>query len=128
MTSRQPPKPMLQDEQGNVTFLVSNQSFDISPVDIEVLIDEQVAIRGEFDVQGDQLPQHNLQQFRFQLEKGKHTIIISSVKGDAQLDREFEVTGSHAVIIIYWYNPNSKRAGPTKFFTMEIRDQLMGFM
>lgn len=114
---------LTQDEQGNVTFLISNQSIGINPVDIKILIDGQVAIQGHFDVKGDQLPQHNWQKYRFQLKVGKHTILISSVKGETLLDGNFEVTGSHTVIIAYWYDPNFQRGEQTKFFTLEIRDQ-----
>ena len=117
-----------QDKQGNVTFLISNQSIGINPVDIKILIDGQVAIQGHFDVKGDQLSQHNWQKYRFQLKGGKHTIFISSVKGEALLDGNFEVTGSHTVIIAYWYDPNVQRGEQTKFFTLEIRDQPVRIM
>lgn len=117
-----------QDEQGNLSLLISNQSYYINPVDIKVSIDCEVAVREEFDVQGNQLPQHNWQQFRFKLENGKHTIAISSVKGDANFESTFEVTGFHIATIAYWYYPNIRISEPRKYFTFEIRKKPVGYM
>ena len=46
----------MQHMDDNVTLLVSNQSFDIDPVDIEISIDGQAIVQDALDVQGDQLP------------------------------------------------------------------------
>ncbi len=108
-----------QDADGNVTLLVSNQSFDVSPVDIEISIDEQVVVRDKFDVQGDQPPQHNWQQYHLRLDDGPHSLVAKSEKGQAQLHTMFEVAGAHSVAIAYWLNRRSARSKLKGFFTVE---------
>ena len=70
---------------GNFTLTVSNQSFDIDPVDILVKIDEITVIDDEFLVK----QQHNYHHFEFLLKPGTHTIYAESIKGNYQLNEEF---------------------------------------
>jgi len=117
-----------QNEKGNLSIHVSNQSYDINTVDINVLIDDKIAIHDDFDVKGNQTPQHNWQQYRFQLENGEHKIIISSLKGNAKFENTFEISGSHVVIIAYWYDPKIQRIAHKKYFTVEFRDKSIAYM
>jgi len=72
---------------GNFTLTVSNQSFDIDPVDILVKIDGITVIDDEFLVK----QQHNYQYFEFLLKPGTHTIYAESIKGKSQLNKEFTI-------------------------------------
>ena len=112
-----------QDENGNVTFLLSNQSFDINPVDIEVRLDGKVAIEGEFDVTGDQMPQHNWLHYRFQLESGDHELTVSSDRGEAQLATVLAVAGMHTVAVAFWHGRQVAGGPLGGFFTLDIRGQ-----
>ncbi|MFC1505778.1 hypothetical protein ACFLQ6_01765 [Thermoproteota archaeon] len=117
-----------QNEKGNVILFASNQSLEINVVDIEILIDGKIAVKSEFAVAGNQLPQHNWRQFRFQLERGIHSIVISSKKGNARLEREFRVSGSHTAYIAYWYDMNNQKMSSKKYFTFTISDKSPAYM
>ena len=71
----------------NFSLTVSNQSFDIDPVDILVKIDEITVIDDEFLVK----QQHNYHHFEFLLKPGTHTIYAESIKGNYQLNEEFTI-------------------------------------
>jgi hypothetical protein len=72
---------------GNFSLTVSNQSFDIDPVDILVKIDGITAIDDEFLVK----QQHNYHHFEFLLKPGTHMIYAESIKGKYKLDKEFTI-------------------------------------
>jgi hypothetical protein len=72
---------------GNFSLTVSNQSFDIDPVDILVKIDEITIIDDEFLVK----QQHNYHHFEFLLKPGTHTIYAETIKGKYQLNKEFTI-------------------------------------
>jgi hypothetical protein len=108
----------MQPMDDNVTLLVSNQSFDIDPVDIEISIDGQVIVQDEFDVQGDQLPQHNWQQYHLRLNDGLHSLVVKSEKGQAEQQAKFAVAGAHSCTIAFWYDHRSSRSKPKGFFTV----------
>jgi hypothetical protein len=109
----------MQDSHGNVTLLISNQSFDVNPVDIKVSIDGQVIVKDKFDVQGDQPPQHNWRQYHLRLEDGPHSLAVDSKKGQAQLRTTFEVAGRHTLAIAYWHGRRSAKSKPEGYFTIE---------
>ena len=69
---------------GNFSLTVSNQSFDIDPVDILVKIDGITVIDDEFLVK----QQHNYHHFEFLLKPGTHTIYAESNRGNHQLNEE----------------------------------------
>ena len=117
-----------QDEKYNITLLVSNQSIDINPVDIEIRIDNRLAVHANFDSSGVQPSQHNWESFHFQLENGDHTIVISSEKGEARLEKTFEVNSVHTVTIAYWYDASDHRTKSAKFFTFNIVEGSVGLM
>jgi hypothetical protein len=108
-----------QDTHDNVTLLVSNQSFDVNPVDIKVSIDGKTIVKDKFDVQGEQPPQHNWRQYHLRLEDGPHSLVAESKKGRAQLQTPFEVAGQHTILIAYWHGRRSARGKSEGYFTVE---------
>jgi len=71
----------------NFILTVSNQSFDIDPVDIVVMIDNKTVIDKEFLVKF----QHNYQTFEFDLTPGTHTLYAESLEGKYTLKEEFTI-------------------------------------
>ena len=113
-----PPESKLLDPNGSFTLYVSNQSFAISQVDIQVEIDGEVVVREYFDV----ADQHNWKAFKLSLSAGQHLLKASSVKGNADLSREFYVTDEHWAVVGYWYYPKSHYNPTPKKFTFNIQD------
>lgn len=112
-----------QDPNGNFILYVSNQTFEISPVDIKILIDGRWAIQENFEVGN----QHNWKQFQFQLSKGKHLIKAESVKGEAVLEKEFEITDKHWAVLDYWVDIKAARYPVPKYFTFNFTDKPVMF-
>lgn len=108
-----------QHPSNNLTLLVSNQSFDVNPVDIEIQIDGKVVVQDKFDVQGNGLPQHNWQQYYLRLADGRHSLLVASKKGQAQLQTHFDTKGQHTVMIAYWNNSRSANRKTKGHFTVE---------
>ena len=113
-----------QSENGNFTILVSNQSFEITPVDIKVLIDNKTTIDQEFHVKD----QHNWTKFTFNLEKGKHTFKAESTKGNTSIETEFEIKDKHWAVLNYWYYPEDTDKGEPmpRQFTFGVKDHPVG--
>lgn len=111
-----PPESKLLDPNGSFTLYVSNQSFAIRPVDIQVEIDGEVVVREYFYV-GDQ---HNWKAFKVSLSPGQHQLKASSVKGNTELSTEFDVTDEHWAVVGYWYYPKSHYNPTPKKFTFNI--------
>ncbi len=103
---------------------VSNQSFDINPVRIEVFIDDLAVICGDFDV-GDQ---HNWTLFDMELEPGTHTIRAVGNEGGAELAETFDMDGERWAVIDFWFYSEGRDDGDGgQNFTFDIRDQPIGF-
>ena len=93
----------LLDPNGKFTLFVSNQSYAIDPVDIRVTIDGELIISAYFNVG----TQHSNFPFKLSLPPGTHRIRAWSVKGNAELEKEFN-PGDHDVgVITYFYYPKS---------------------
>lgn len=118
-----------ESKDGNFILYVSNQSFDINPVDIKIFIDGKLAVYGIFDIKGKRVPQHNWKKFTFKLKDGIHKIKAESKKGKAILEEEFEIKGQNWAVVDYWFYPKSTGgSGPTpKSFTFIIQDRPIGF-
>ena len=116
--------PML-DKDGNFVLVVSNQSFAVNPVDICIKIDGILVVDDFFDV-GDQ---HNFIPYVLKLAKGKHKISVSSGKGQASLEQEFDIIDKHWGSLFYWYYPKiTGGAGPIKrSFSFGIDDKPLLF-
>lgn len=102
-------------------LLVSNQSFDVDPVDIEIRIDGRVVVQDEFRVAGDQLPQHNWQRHEVRLAAGSHRVAATSERGKAHSDATFEMPGIQTVTVAYWHGLRSAAGEPEGYFTIECR-------
>jgi len=87
-----------QDPNGNFTLYVSNQSFALPWVDIDVYIDGKLAIVGDFPL-GDVFPQHCWIPHRFTLAPGKHIIRAVGANGKARVQKEFEIQGKHWAVL-----------------------------
>jgi hypothetical protein len=114
----------LLDPEGNLTLYVSNQSSEIDPVDIEILIDGEVVIDRDFAVEGG----HNWSGVVLRLLPGTHTLLIRSHKGKASMERSFEVTGRHWAVINYWYHSGLHGTPTPKQFEFYISDKVIKFM
>ena len=113
----------LLDPQGNFTLHVSNQSFAITPVDIKVEIDGHVVVSKKFKVGN----QHNWKTFKLALKPGMHHLYVSSIKGQAELSRNIQVTGEHWAVIDYWYYPDTHYNPTPKKFSFDIHDEPVHF-
>ena len=72
-------------DHGNFVLYVSNQRFEIDPVDIKVYIDGNVAVNQDFLNKGG----HNWVRFEFQLGDGPHTLRAVSRRGQADMTSDF---------------------------------------
>ena len=81
------------------TLFVSNQSFDLDPVDIEIELDDQLAVTGNFEVGS----QHSWFEFEFALASGNHEIRVTTADADTALDKPFEISGRKYGVVNFWY-------------------------
>lgn len=86
-------------EDANFVLYVSNQSFDRSPVDITVTVDDETVVDGDFAV-GDQ---HDWKRYAITLSPGRHTLVATSIHGEATFEHTFETDGDHWAAVEYWY-------------------------
>jgi len=118
------PGPGLLGPDGNVVLYVSNQSFEIDPVDIVVAIDGEQIIDEEFAVAN----QHNWKRFVLRLSPGRHTLTARSSTGDATLETSFDVSDRHWAVLDYWYSSEAYGSPPEpRHFEFMIRDEPIGF-
>ncbi len=108
-----------QEQETNVELVISNQSFDTDPVDIEILVDGKQILNEKFHVDGDQPAQHNWKRHRISLVDGPHILTVSSKKGQAKMEKKLQVIKSLTVTIAYWDTgqPNDKIS--KGFFTID---------
>ena len=90
----------LLDPTGNFTLYVSNQSSEVNPVDITVAIDGQVLVDKSFEVGSG----HNYDHIVLRLPPGTHTLVAYSEKGEARVERSFEVTDEQTAFVDYVYH------------------------
>lgn len=102
----------------NFILYVSNQSFEISPVDIKILIDGKIIIDDLFEVNN----QHNWREFRFYFSSGKHVLNVVSKRGEAELQSEFTVTEKHWAAVAFWFYPDTHHTPTPRQFTFIIQD------
>jgi hypothetical protein len=93
-----PSEVLPQKQDGNFTLHVTNQSFDLSPVDITILIDGKKAASSDFHVKD----QHHWVTHKFKLSEGKHSIQALSTKGDSVFKQDFEVKGKTWGLLSFW--------------------------
>lgn len=98
---------------------VSNQSFDIDPVDIAVYIDGQQVVCDSFDVEG----QHNWILFDVELDPGTHTLRALGNDGETELTETIDVPDERWAVLDFWFYPEEE---PERF-TFSIHDRPVGF-
>ena len=110
-------------EIGNFTLYVSNQSFKISKVDIQVKIDGKVVVSEYFYVGN----QHNWKPFFFSLPKGTHTLEVRSDMENVNFTKQFEIKEKHWAVVAFWYYPKSHYEPTERHFTFNINDKPIYF-
>jgi hypothetical protein len=106
---------------GNFTLTVSNQSFDIDPVDILVKIDGITVIDDEFLVK----QQHNYHRFEFILKPGIHTIFAESIKGKYQFNEEFTIEKELWASLSFLYSEGQETPPELRLI---ISETMIGFL
>ena len=113
----------LAAENGNFTLYVSNQSFAISDVDIQIKIDGKIVVSRYFNVGN----QHNWKGFTFSLAKGEHTLEAHSDQENVTLEKKFNITDEHWAVVDFWYYPSSHYEPTPKHFSFNIKDEPIYF-
>jgi len=99
----EPTQHLPKTETPNLTLYVSNQSFDKATVDIRVRIDDQLAITGDFAVEG----QHSWHAFDLELADGAHVLEVASRDSSATLEVPFTLTGRKYGVVDFWYDEDN---------------------
>lgn len=109
--------PLTDDPE--LTLYVSNQSFDIDPVDIDVFIDGEPAVTGDFLVEG----QHSWHEFPFDAALGAHEIMAVSSQAPSPVTASLDLGKPEHVVISFWYYPagDPEPYGPT--LSLEVYDE-----
>jgi hypothetical protein len=94
-----------------LTLYVSNQSFELDPVDIRIDLDDQLAISGEFLVEG----QHTWVKFDFDVAPGSHTIHVTTTAANAELTMPFPMDDRKYGVVSFWYYPDRPEPTPAQF-------------
>lgn len=122
--SRSKEAPALRpDPDGNLVLYVSNQSFDLDPVDIAIEVDGVPVVGQSFEVES----QHSWKKFVLRVAPGDHTLVAHSVKGDATLTKRFTVEDKHWAVVDFWYSDGTSGTETASMFTFTISDRPVGF-
>jgi hypothetical protein len=109
-----PPPP-----QPSFTLLVSNQSFDLDPVDITVRLDDQLAVAGDFQVEG----QHTWIPFELGVTPGTHTLSAVTAAGDVELSMPFTMDDRKWGVLMFWYYEAGSPEPTPPQFTFQVLDE-----
>lgn len=101
------------------TLYVSNQSFDLPRVDITVRVDGQLAITGDFHVEG----QHTWIPFDLDLAPGPHAITIESATGEATLDQAFTMDDRRWAVASFWFYDEDHYEPTPRHFSFDVMDE-----
>ncbi len=113
---------LTQNEDGNFVLYVSNQSFDITPVDITIHIDGKLAVSSDFEVGS----QHNWIKYIFELAPGSHTLVALSEIGVTEMAEEIEITDEPVwAVVNFWYDSDTDDESA---FTFQIQNEPIYFM
>jgi len=120
--------PNEEPAEGTVPSLflyVSNQSFDVTPVDIKVTIDDKVVADQSFEVGN----QHTWKEFPLVLSKGRHKLHVESMKGQSVLDKELDIKNRHWAALDFWYSEKERGGAPPapKHFVFDLKDEPIMF-
>lgn len=81
-------------------LVVSNQSFVVATADIDVTIDGQRVVTGDFDVGG----QHTFLTFDFPLTVGSHGIEAVSKRGGVAFSGRLDLNGERWGVLTFWHD------------------------
>lgn len=96
-----------EPENPNFTLYVSNQSFDIDRVGIQVDLAGELAVAGDFDVEG----QHTWHQFRFELPADVGIPLEARAHGDVLTDT-ITVRDAHDYAVINFWSSDESNDEP----------------
>jgi len=92
-------------ETVQVRVRISNQSIQVSPVDITVTIDGNPVVSKNFAVGN----QHRFESFWVDLPEGRHRVIVKSAKGKARREETVTITRKMRWIdVMFWTDPAGK--------------------
>lgn len=114
------PTQHLPKVDDSFTLYVSNQSFDMPTVDIRVEIDNQLAVSGDFDVEG----QHTWVQFDFGLAEGPHHIrVTTSDVADVVKEETFQMDDRKWAVVSFWYYAAGSPEPTPPQFSLQVMDE-----
>jgi hypothetical protein len=135
-TPNQPKEPTLPKQVGqpdpppNVAvpfqIIVSNQSFDHDPIDIDVYIDDKHVITGDFTVGN----QHTFVPFDFNVATGEHTIKVVSKGGGVAKSSSFKINATKRwAVVMFWHyaKPQGGQPADSPHFSLELYDSQPAF-
>lgn len=105
------------------TLYVSNQSFDLSEVDIEIRIDGRLAVTGDFHVEG----QHTWIPFDFELAPGPHELRAATRIGGVDLEQAFEMDARKWGVLSFWYYEAGSPEPTPQQFSFQVLDEPPAF-
>ncbi|MBA2543122.1 MAG: hypothetical protein H0V17_26005 [Deltaproteobacteria bacterium] len=91
----------------NFTLFVSNQSFEIDRVGIQVDFEGELAVTGDFDVEG----QHSWHEFTFALTPDVDITLEARAHGDV-LQATVKVDDAHDYAVINFWSADDSSASP----------------
>lgn len=100
-----------------VHLWVSNQSFDVDPVDIQIYVDEQQVVCDSFRVES----QHTWILFELELDEGEHSLKAVGLDGQVALAETFTVSNEHWGLVEFWTEEERN------FFTFHVQDEPIYF-
>ena len=101
------------DDQFPFLLWVSNQSFDVDPVDIQIYVDDHQVVCASFWVES----QHTWIQFELELDDGEHTLRLVGLDGQIELVDTFGVSSEHWGLASFWTEEGRN------FFTFGVEDE-----
>jgi hypothetical protein len=132
-TSRHVPEKAGEISPTNATvrpfhILTSNQSFDLDPVDIDLYVDGQHVVTGDFVVEGQHTwiveGQHTWINFDFEIGDGTHELRAVTKKGAVEKVEKFSVAGERWAVVDFWYAKTRGSAEETPpSFGMNLYDE-----
>ena len=91
-------------EEENLVVLVSNESAERASIDFKLFVDGELKAEDNLEKKMN----HRL-ELTFKLSPGNHSIKIISQKGEAQLEKEINITKKHWVAMSYYFSSGQKR-------------------
>jgi hypothetical protein len=87
-------------DTGALQLYVSNQSFNIDPVDIVITLDGEQIVADDFAVEG----QHNWQRFGVDVKPGTHKLAVTALDGSvkAEADIQIEAAATKYGVVNFW--------------------------